>query len=221
MPGLFDFSEDFNGKKKENTAGPQPVYTPYVQGYDPRTMSMLSDLEELWPQYSKGYDAFKEEALRKGPSQWLNMSRLAADLKTRDQKEKGRQEVAGATAAAKNNLAAGGGLSSGARERAEEQGQKNVMSMSQGLTRENNLNDLNMNIQDEGNRVTQLQALPGMEKENLKMWQTAKGQDVANQTAETGRLNNYNMTKYQADMSAWAGAKQADATANSGKDSGK
>lgn len=189
----------------------------YVPSYDPNTMSMTGNLKELYPEYTKGFNAFRDQALRKGPSQWLNMSRAANALKMQDAREKAQLETAGDTASAMDNLAASGGLSSGARERVQEQGQKNVMSMSQDLTRQGNLADLNMSVQDETNRVAELGSLTGMEDTKLKDWTTAKNQDVTNVSNERQRLNDYNLRKYQARMEALAAERQAQATENAGK----
>lgn len=219
MPGLFDFSEDFGNKKQANSAGAQPAYIDYSAAYDPNTMSMLKQLEKLWPAYSMGFNQQRDEALQKGPSNWLSMSRMANDAKIADQIEKGRGVVAGNTATAKNALAAGGGLSSGARERAEEQGQKNFMSMTQDNVRQGNLNDLSMNVQDEQNRIGKLQNLTTTEQGRMKDWQQAKQVDDTNLLNENARKNQFNMDKYKAQMEAWAANKQADATSNSSKKS--
>lgn len=191
-----------------------PVYTPT---YDPNTMSMTAALKELSPEYTKGFNQYRDEALRKGPSRWLNMSMANNALKMQDAREKAKLETAGEAASAMDNLAAMGGISSGARERIQEQGQKNAMSMSQDLTRQGNLADLNMGVQDETNRVGQLQNLTGMEDTKLKEWESAKQTDYTNISNERQRLNDYNMKKYSARMEALAAERQAQATENAGK----
>lgn len=191
-----------------------PAYAPT---YDANTMSMTDVLKELSPEYTKGFNAYRDEALRKGPSRWLNMSMANNALKMADAREKAKLETAGETASAMDNLAAMGGISSGARERIQEQGQKNAMSMSQDLTRQGNLADLNMGVQDETNRIGQLTNLTGMEDTKLKEWESAKQTDYTNISNERQRLNDYNLKKYQARMEALAAERQAQATENAGK----
>lgn len=200
---------------------PMPEVNPYAATYDPNTMSMTKNLESLYPQYNRGFNQFREEALRSGPSKWLRMSQTQNDLRQRDSKERGKLEIAANTAGAKNALAASGGLTSGARERASEQGQKNFMSMAQDVGRQDSIADIGMTIQDESNRVGQLAQLPGMEMTHLKEWEGAKEKDINNTMQEQQRLNQYNMDLYKTRMETWAASKQANATENSGKGGGK
>lgn len=192
-------------------------YPGYQTAYDPMSMSATKSLEELYPQFNKGFNVLRDEALRKGPSNWLSMSLTNQALKSRDKKEKATLETAGQTAKAHDALAAIGGLSSGARERVQEQGQKNVMSMNQDLSRSDSLGELDMQVADEGNRVDKLNKVTGLEMGHLKEWENAKSRDTDLAMREKERLSQYNMDIYKTRMEAMASQRQAEATENSGK----
>lgn len=188
------------------------MYNPYASMIEtsntlrPQFDSMADDFTASQGQYSNGLNALRDQALRKGPSQWLSMNLFQNALKQSDAKEKGMLENAGATAKARDALAAGGGLSGGARERVEEQGQKNYMSMSQDLSRQGNMADLGMRVQDEANREGAVGALTGAEETKQKDWLTAKQTDYQNQ-----------LDIYKTQMEAIAAERQAQATENAGK----
>lgn len=189
----------------------------YTGAYDPNSMGMLDYLKQISPEYSKGYEKFKGEALRTGPSDWLNMSQMQNRLKEQGSRENAQRESNAATAGSLSKLATQGGLSSGARERAVESGAKNYLGMSQDIARNSDLNDLGLQIQDQTNKVGMLQALPGMEMGRMENWEKAKAADVDNQMKEVERLNKYNMDLYNKRMEAAAAERQARATENSGK----
>lgn len=176
------------GGGNTNYQNGQPLFQgrPAVNEY----MSML-------PQ--EGYNASQDEALRKGPSAWSGMANNMANLKEADARERGAGEIAGQTAKARSDLAAQGGLSSGARERIAEGGAKNYMAMSQDLARQGLSNETQVGMQDEQNRINNLGNFTGME--------ATKGNNAAD----------YAMRQYEAKMKGWAANEQANATANSGK----
>lgn len=189
----------------------------YHAAYDPNTMSMTGNLKSLMPQFDQGFNKYRDEALNNGPSAWLNMSRSKNALDMQGAKEKMALENAGQTASARDNLASIGGLSSGARERTAEQGQKNYMAMSQDLSRQGTVADMGLGVQDESNRIGKLQNLTGMEETKMNDWQNAKGQDVSNAMNENRAQNEFAMNMYNTQMTALAAQRQAEATENSGK----
>lgn len=124
-----------------------------------------------------------------------------------DLAEKQKQELAdrnaGQTAGSLDKLAAVGGLTSGARERTIQGGQKNYMTGVQDVGNALNTNLMNIGIEDAQNN------------QNI-----GKGL----MTAEIGDLtgkNAYNQNKYNTDMQAWAAKQQAQATRDSGGGGGK
>ena len=184
--------------------------------YDPNTMSTEKSFKELDPMYSTGLNRLREEATRKGGSGWLHNTQMMNALNEKDARDKGAQEVGGQTGVALSKLASQGGLSSGARERVAEQGQRNFMDMSQGASRTADMNDLSAAIQDEGNRMNALSQLPGAEQNRMSGWLNAKTQDNQNLMNNTNLKNQWNMDLYKERSGAYAADKQAQATANSG-----
>jgi hypothetical protein len=179
---------------------------PFTYPVDPNEIASLS------PDMS-GFDMYRQMAERQGPSTWANLAKISGAAQTANQKELAQQQVSGQTAAAENALASNGGLSSGARERAEEGGETNYLDMSQNLDRQNNLNDLQIGINDAQNQVQQLGQLPTLENQAMQpLYQQA------NLTAENNSaLNAYNQNVWNQTNQAIAASQQANATANSGK----
>lgn len=85
------------------------------------------------------------------------------------------------------------------------------------MTRQNNLNDMQIDMNDEQNRIKMLSELPGMEQNRANAWQTVRQGDMANLIGNNKALNDYTMGVYGKQMDAWAADKQATATENSGK----
>lgn len=153
-----------------------------------------------------GLNKFREEALRTGPSQWDRLAKLSSAGKQANEQENALKQSQAQTAASMDDLAARGGLSSGARERTQQSGQKNYLAMTQDLNRQGNLNDLQLDVNDEQNRMSQLGQLPGMEL-----------QSVQPMVQENDKRNEYNKWKTDTQNQAIANQKQAQATQNSGK----
>lgn len=192
-----------------------PTRPDYVSTYDPLSMS-LSDY------YQKNYNpagmnAFRQEALRKGPSSWATLARQQQNALESNSRERAAKEARSQEAQAMDTLASHGGLTSGARERAALEGSKNYLAMSQDLARQGNLNDLQIGVNDEQNRIQQLGMLPGMDIEQANTFAKAKQADIQNAVAENERRNAYNQNIYNQQMGAWAANRQAIATERSGK----
>ncbi len=146
-----------------------------------------------------GYDLFKNEAMRKGPSGWLGLAKRQGEVLSRNEREKASVMNAGRTAENLDALAAKGGLSSGARERAITGGTHDLAMMNQDITRQNQVNDMQLGITDAENKYKMISMLPGMEADRIKA------------------QNDYNMDLYKSQMQAWAAKEQAKATSKSGK----
>lgn len=196
-------------------AAGQPARPNFTVAYDPTTMSLTDYLQGKYDH--SGYDQFKQEATRKGPSSWATLAKQDQAFQAGANREKGATEANAQTAQAEDNLAARGGLSSGARERADTDGAKNYLSMAQDAARSETGNDLQIGMNDEQNRIQQLSQLPGMEQSQAQMWEGAKQQDIANTTGQTDKINQYNQNVYSQQMQAWAAGMQADATRDSVK----
>lgn len=193
----------------------------YRQTYNPGTMSMLPAFEKKQADINnQGFNQFKSEALRKGPSAWATLANQQLQNTTNTARDQARETSAGLTAGTNAQLASSGGLSSGARERAAEGGAKSTMAADQGLQRQNTQNQYQISSNDEQNRMQQLSQLPGMQQNQFSAWTDAARGDLANQIAENQAQNNYNMGIFgiqnqsaAADKTANAMSRAADAQA--------
>lgn len=218
--GSANYNPYPNGSPFNSTSPWSPYYgmpavPQYSPGYDPSTMSMQDYLKTVYD--PSGFDAFRDQAMRKGPSAWATLAKQDQGAQAAKMRDEQASQANSQTAQAEDDLSARGGLSSGARERATMEGAKNYLSMAQGTARQENLNDLQIGMNDEQNRIQQLGQLPGMEQQQAQMYETAKNNDVTNAISENSRRNEYNENLYGQQMSAWAANRQAIATQNSGK----
>lgn len=205
----------------------QPYRPNYVPGYDKNSMRMEQDLEGRLSGINvdqRGMNKYRQEAMRSGPSAWAQMAGRQQDELAQDAQNKAGKQSAGQAAEARSQLAMRGGINSGARERIAQGAAKNYMDMSQDIGRQATTNKTQIGMNDEQNRINQLQALPGMENaavanemDKTKLWGQAKQFDVGQMTAEQERRNAFNMGNYHEQMQAWGAGKQANATANAGK----
>ena len=199
----------------------------YTTVFDPDTMSMADQIQSRLNGINlntQGLDAFRQQALRKGPSTWANLMNQKQYAEEGDQREQAKNEAASSQAQAEADLAMHGGLSSGARERLATSGARNLLSMSQDVGRQGSLNRMQIGINDEQNRISQLGMLPGMEVQALQpdlqkeqMWEQAKQTDLQRVQAENDRRNQWNQNLYNQQMQSWAANRQAQATENAGK----
>lgn len=195
-------------------------YAGYTPSFDPQSQSQLPGYEKYLDQNSGGYNKFSQEAQRHGPSSWAGLAGQQQDMLAQNALERGGRQSSAATAGAMGNLASQGGLSSGARERLQTSGAQNLMNMSQDLARQNNLNKMNIGVQDEQNRISQLSSLPGMEQARMNAWQGVRGGDLQNQINQGREMNDYNQRLAALQMQGVASRQQANATANSGSKGG-
>lgn len=148
---------------------------------------------------SDTYRKMKSRFDSSGNSPWANIATSRQNDMAEQQKQELAHRTQGQVAGSLDKLSAVGGLSSGARERTVQGGQKDYMSGVQNINNALGTNLLNISMQD------------------------AQGKDaigkglMAAEMGDLSGLNNYNQSKYQADMQAWAANQQANATANSGK----
>lgn len=199
----------------------------YGASYDPSTMSFAPELDARLKGINldtKGLEKFRSMALRDSPSPWAQMMTAKQYAEEGAAKDRGVTQVRSGVRTAEADLASKGGLSSGARERIARGGAKDLLAVGQDVARSGNLNRMQIGINDEQNKITQLSMLPGMESsafgDTLKkesMWDQARQQDIQRAVEENNRRNQYNQNVYQQQMNAWAANRQAQATENSGK----
>lgn len=191
-----------------------PAFTPV---YDAGSMSMLPKYEAYLKANSAGYDAFRKMALRRGKSDWASLADTQQDMQAQDQLNKAVQTGNANTANAESQLSMQGGLSSGARERAVEAGGLATTAAEQGINRTAGQNKLQISMNDEQNRMSELGQLPGIESTRASQWEGVNQNDTANEIGENNALNAYKQNLYGQQMQAWASGKQAQATAAAGK----
>lgn len=220
--GRLDFGGFFKDSKDPWSIdySSMPKTPGFTDVYDPSTMAMLPGYEDYIKKNSQGYDAFRAMALRNGPSNWANLASTQQDMQGLDQKNKAVQVNNAATAGAQDQLAMRGGLTSGARERTVEAGANNLTGSEQGIERQTGLNKLQIGMNDEQNRMSELGQLPGMESSRAGQWEGVRSTDNQNMMTENQAKNAYDQNNYNQQMTAWAAGQQASATANSGSGKG-
>lgn len=219
---------NFSGWNKQNTpfTEAQPDRPAYSAAWDP-SMAFAPELQSRLNGINlntAGLDKFRGEAMRNGPSTWANLAQAQNQAQSGISKDKAVTEARSGDRTAEADLASKGGLSSGAEERIARGGAKNLLAVGQDNARQTNLNSMQIGINDEQNRISQLGQLPAMEntafqdsmqKENS--WDTARMADINAASGENQRRNSYNQNVYNQQMQAWAASKQANATENAGK----
>lgn len=220
-------------KKANETAealkagAPMPGEIQWNNTYDPKTMAMTPDVQAHLAGINMDKTAlnkFQSEAMRTGPSAFAKLAGSQQDLLAKNAKDAGARTVAGQGAGARASLAMRGGLSGGAAERLATEGQNNYLDMTQGVNNSLAQNKMQIGMNDEQNRVTQLGMVPGMQaqatgidlqKESL--WDKARENDVNNQVQNNASKNTFDMNMYNQKMAAWAAGQTAGATASAGK----
>lgn len=193
-----------------------PEMPAYQAVYDPATMSLLPSYEQQVAANDQGYQQMRKEALRRGPSAWAGLAKTQQAAEAKQQRENAIKASAGQAGQGMDMLAMRGGLSSGARERLAESGGTNALNMQQGINRQEGLNNLQVGLNDEQQRMQNLSALPGAENQRVNAWEGVKSKDLASVVAENQNRSQYNQHKYDQQMAAWAAAQQANATEHSG-----
>lgn len=212
----------------EGAYGAWPGNAPaYQRAYDPLSMSLFSKMQTLLSGVQpdqRGINAFRDQALRSGPSAWATTEMDRQNLEESSARQRLGREAAGRTAEGESALAMRGGLTGGARERLREGATRDYLDMSQNVGRQAGLNRLQIQSQDEQNRIGQLGQLPGMENQlfqgqldKTKLLGQVQGLDTAAVIAENQRKNDYNKGTWEKQMEAWGASRTAQATENAGK----
>lgn len=147
-----------------------------------------------------GLDRFKQEAFRTGPSNWAKLSLEQQKQNANAARDRGTAEVGTQYAKGMDDLAMTGGLTGGARERLANSAGRNQLDMSQQVGKQQSDNELQIGINDEQNRISQLGQVPGMDL-------AAANFDLSKATGQ----NEFNARNYQTQGGIWAAGKQADA----------
>ena len=157
------------------------------------------------------------KATQEGASPWLQLQLQKQNMDQMNQMAQAAKQSAGATAAARSNLAMRGGLSGGAAERLARGGSQDLNAQRQNIMNQGAQNRINLGIQDESNKNQLLgQAVSANQAQNAQ--NIGIGQfNAQNTLAENNANNAFNMSKYQEQMKAYGAGKSANAIANGGK----
>lgn len=204
---LVDMATGMQPNNNGSSGFDNSIQPNYSSSYDP-SMAQLPGYEQHIAENSAGTNKFKNQAMSDTASPWATIANQANQQNATNAMDKAAGASAGATAGAVNQIAATGGLSSGARERVIEGGAHNLMNMQQGIQQNAGTNATNIGMQDAQIKQQELSQLPGMEFGQNNAWQSVRGGDQANQLNENQNKNAFNLTKY-------AAGQQANATANS------
>lgn len=206
-----------------------PIRKAWDSLVDPATGKMganyTMNVGDLDPSQWQGYQQYKQEAMRTGPSAWAQMQGQQQDLASQQQKNSAATQAMSGMNQANSNLAAHGGLSAGARALAARGSARDLLNARQGVGLANQTNKLGIATADEGNRIGQLANLAGTEQQIGQYNKTAQGQqqqfNIGNMLQEKQGQRAYNDLTYTEQMKKWAAGKTADATARSGGGGGK
>jgi hypothetical protein len=181
--------------------GAPPTYT---GAYNPNTMGVDSDPTAL--------NMFRTQAERTGPSAYANLANTQQDTLSQQARSSAANQNQGNQATAESALAMRGGIDSGARERIATQGNKNLLDMNQKINQTSANNKMQIGMNDEQNRISQLSQVPGMQNTQNQ----AAEFNIGNAINEGNAANAYKYGIYNTQMKGYAAGQQANATANSG-----
>lgn len=196
-----------------------------LNGGTPGQMMLDSSGRPIPPEYRPSYDKNKQglqlanndflnqlnqEAMRKGPSKSANLMNLESDRQGLLARDNNAQTAGGNAAKARSDLAARGGLSSGARERVEQNANNDVLNLNQKTNQQVQANRAQIGINDEQNRLGQLQSSATMKNQQNVF-------DIGNQIHEGDQLNAYNQNLYNQNMQAYGANQTANAQLQAAK----
>lgn len=200
----------------------RPTYN-YITGLDGTVNDKfkLSDWKNVTPD-TQALETYKKTALRDAgtASPWATMML---------EKQKAEQASAIDNAAtmgisahnqAVSSLAQTGGINGGARERMARSSANNLMLDRQKAMRQGALDRMNIGLQDETQRMGQLESLQGMNNtqadiqfKNQQQQQGVNQFNIQNQFSEADKLRQYNLDTWKQQMQTWGANKTADAQA--------
>lgn len=227
------------------TAGTQGLLQePYVlkDRGDVELVSTMGDINKRFAGSDATLAELKNRALAQGPTQQAKYLTEAQQLEELQSMGKAGASARKASSSAFSDLARGGGLSTGARERLARQSSRDLASSMQEVRGQGAKDRLNILAQDEAQKLGLLSALPGQENQATSIFgnlaqgeaQRAEGLGLSNRGYSTdveklnqqraldeiARVDQNKLAKYQEEMRAYAAAQQANAIAMSGQKSG-
>lgn len=197
LPALKDYLNN-GGAVSPEAFG---YYMPEYRGTTDANGNMLSNFQYNPQQVNYGgmqsYDAYKKFALGTGPSDMYKTQSGLIDQQTNASMDQMRQETARGVAAGQSNLAATGGLDSGARERLAQSGTRNRLDASQDVYRSASMAKGQAGVADAQMRFGALQGLTGMDTNaalvNTQMTNQGQMFNIGNQINDTRMGNLYDL----------------------------
>jgi len=171
--------------------------------------------QTLNPQSLAGFQKYKGEALREGPSAWANLQNQNLELQRGNAIDKLGQQGDSSLAGALRALGSKGGVSAGSSALAASDMAKAKMMGKQGAFRDYQQGLNTTALEDEKNRVAQLgqfadaEAKLGMQ--NVNIGNEANKFNVGNSLNELGSGRDYNKFLYGEGMKKWASDRTATA----------
>lgn len=211
-------------KKLGFNADGSPIRPEYSSLLDPKTGLMQTQYQmstgELDPTKMEGYQAYKNNALRKGPSDWAKLMLQQQEQRRVGGMEKAAAQASSSGANARASLSMRGGMSSGARERIAKSGARDLLAARQGVGRDTNIANIGIQTQDEQDRQGFLKGLPGMEadieKFNIGNRNKTNEFNIMRALEEKRAKDAQDLTVYQEQLKKWGAERQAQATESSG-----
>ena len=212
--------------------GAEPTLPGYTPIYDPSTMSLGTQMQQLLAADPTQYNTqplqqLQANAENPNPSPWAQLESQSVRNQTQQGQSQAANQTAASTAQAEGNLAMNGGLSSGANERAQESGQQAGIGAQQSVQNQGNQQQLQIGEQDAANKQQEQMALPGMEAQAystslqpIQMQGQADAQDMAALMANNQALNQYNMGAFGNEASLYGAGETANAQTTATENSG-
>lgn len=207
--GLFErqgFQLDASGR---------PLPPEYQPTYDPTNTA--AGAMKLALDGDPALQGIAAEGTRTGKSRWANLSQQEQERQATMARDQAARQAGAAGAAARTQLAARGGLSTGAAERIATNTANDVMALNQGISAEQLGNNAQIAINDEQNRLNALQVAGNMSMSKSNLMNNANQFDISNQQRDKEQRNAFDLDRYNEAMRAWGANQNAQAVQQGGK----
>lgn len=182
------------------------VYRPGFETLRDRTTGQLRDIYKQDPFAGEAGQKLKAEALSTGPSTWANMATQKQGLEEQTGRDAAMRQAMQTSGMAQSQLARTGGISSGARARAAQQGAKDALMAQQGVSRQGITQRADIGMQDAARRQQLLGQVTDAEKQ-------AQAANVGATMGDVTQKSAFDLSSYKDQMAAYGAKKSAEAQA--------
>ena len=176
----------------------------------PDYVLMQSTAGELAPQFQEqmggSFQALRDKAMAEGDTRAAQLAREQVGLQTQRARDLAQAQNQSALASARGQLAARGGLRSGAAERLASQGQRGLMRVGQDVAAQENAANLQISLADEANKNQLLGQVGNVEQQLGASNINRLERDIARQNVQQAQLYSEDMAAYGAQQTAAAQA---------------